>query len=99
MIRQPVGRFHRGGKERRAAARRLWIPHAAPNASRGRRGMVPRCIDGCRSVRPALGDGQLVRTDELPLLGVGIIARHGSLGSILPLFGIRIVLKRFARAR
>jgi hypothetical protein len=44
MIRLPVGRFERGGKGRRAAARRLWIPHVAPNVSRGA-GAGPWCWD------------------------------------------------------
>ena len=41
--------------------------------------------------------GQLVRADKLPPLRVGIVARHGSLGSILTFLGVGIVLKRFAR--
>ena len=42
--------------------------------------------------------GQLVRADKLSLLRVGIVARHGSLRSILTFLGVGIVLKRFARA-
>jgi hypothetical protein len=45
-----------------------------------------------------MGHGQLVRTDKLSLLRVGIVERHGSLRSILTFPGVRIVLKRFARA-
>lgn len=45
-----------------------------------------------------MGHGQLVRTDKLSLLRVGIVARHGSLRSILAFLGVGIVLKRFARA-
>ena len=45
-----------------------------------------------------MGREKLVRADELSLLRVGIIARHGSLRSVLTLLGVGIVLKRFARA-
>ena len=45
------------------------------------------------------GDGQLVaRADELPLLCVRIVSRHGSLGSVLTPLGVGIVLESFARA-
>ena len=45
-----------------------------------------------------MSHGQLVRADKLSLLRVGIVARHGSLRSILTFLGVGIVLKRFARA-
>ena len=45
-----------------------------------------------------MSHGQLVRVDKLSLLRVGIVARHGSLRSILTFLGVGIVLKRFARA-
>ena len=41
---------------------------------------------------------QLVRADKLSLLRVWIVARHGSLRSILTFLGVGIVLKRFAGA-
>src|SRR5580765_9023547 len=55
----------------------------------------------CHRLWPMLtliGHGQLVRADKLPLLRVWIVARHGSLRSILAFLGVGIVLKRFARA-
>src|SRR6266404_1401925 len=45
-----------------------------------------------------MSHGQLVRADKLSLLRVGIVARHGSLRSILTFLGVGIVLKGFARA-
>ena len=51
-----------------------------------------------RSINAALNGSRLVRTDKLSPLRVGIVARHGSLGSILLLPGVGIVLKRFAGA-
>ena len=45
-----------------------------------------------------IGHGQLVGADKLSLLRVWIVARHGSLRSILTFLGVGIVLKRFARA-
>lgn len=45
-----------------------------------------------------MGHGQLFRTDKLSPLRVRVVARHGSLRSILTFFGVGIVLKRFARA-
>ena len=55
----------------------------------------------CRRLWPKLtliGHGQLVGADKLSLLRVWIVARHGSLRSILTFLGVGIVLKRFARA-
>jgi hypothetical protein len=45
-----------------------------------------------------IAHGYLVRTDELSLLRVGVVARHSSFRGIFALLGVGIVLERFARA-
>ena len=50
-----------------------------------------------RSSCSTCGSWQLVGTNKLSPLCVGIVARHGSFRSVLTFFGVGIVLKRFAR--